>query len=342
MLRTLIVTFFLVTSYSLYMNKGTQPGSPHSPAPVYLSTPKIIPSPEAKVVRTVAKPYTPRNRRFTNREDIAQEIKNKAFAQARPSYLPQVQKRAAKKALNVGNKHRIALHIKSELKRIGCFKGTVSGSWGRKVHTALSHFNVSETQNLQKEQPDLKTLTALRDHTGTACNTKYRVASASQQLTLVQLPVARPQMTAQVATSFISRDKSAVVANNDTVTTEITKPKKVTQQATYKPKRAKKKSRKIAQFTDDNDDLFNNFGTNDGYKKYRRRPAASLVGRRKQSQTHKRRAKKSSRRRQARIRHQKMKRKRYALRKKHRKIRRRYRRARRRFGFYTTGELGYW
>ncbi len=372
MFRALLISFFLITSTILYLDRETDQGSSSSTTYSLASAEQTITAP--RTVRTVAKPYA--NQHFTQQRNVADvQIEQKQEPQETAIQVAVIKPRIApiqtaplpqKRAIDPSNKHRIALLIKSELKQLGCFKGTISGSWETSARNALSHFNLTTAQNLDTNKPNLNSLTALKGYSGKACQGKYRVVQKLPSLELAHLPISKPHFIPKddissvlAATAVPAAIATAGLAKR-TTKQKATARKEVIAQAqqddqdSYKPvtrtQQQKTKKRTIRNFAqaDDPDAFFNSFNAPRPYyakqKKYR--PAAFLVGRRKSSFARKRSARKATRNarrlRQIRARYHRMKRKKIATHRKFRRVRRRYRRHRKRFGFSSTGELGFW
>ncbi len=338
MFRTLFIAFFMATSVVLYMGGGENTVSNQIAAPLIIShNATLVEVPTPAKVRTVSKRFEKVNvgRRFTDKADIAEELerkhRNKLATTNNAAIYPVAMVQAPQKqALTSQNKYRIAIKMKSELKRVGCFRGAISGSWDANIYKALSHFNASTGQNLDRTKPSLTSLTALKEHYTLACRSKYQVAQRQLHITVAHLPIKKPVslMQAQIlgapALSNASTKQAALVAP----------VKKVPFVGGFvrKAKAKKNKVRRIASF----EEKFE-AAQHQSYYGYnaQRRPPASYVGRRIRKSPKASRKSRRARSRSARRHRAKRKRAR-----KHRRRSRRYRR--RRFGFSHNGELGYW
>ena len=352
MFRFLFVTFFMVTSAVLYVDGTSSNDSKDTPSIMHISLDKETAS------QTQTKPSTGLGRRYKDKDQIATLLKRqndtkrntyKRYVVANSgSFFPNQKVDRVKKVktvqrnspLNASNKYRIATLIKAELKRIGCYRGTISGSWNKNVLKSLAHYNVSTTQNLSSVTPTLQTLAVLKNHGSRSCKRRYRMVKKVRKiplLTLAHLPEGRPKLPDQTAQIIPSSSgvpypvvSSYAKKENDVITT-LSPTAPVTQAKIRKPR---KKKKYIASYGNDDYQNKGRFFTSN------RRPQASLVGIRKKRPSYKKRTvKRNPRLRRAKARYKK--RRKARARKRYRSARRRYYRKKRNFGF-SHGQLGYW
>lgn len=64
---------------------------------------------------------------------------------------------------------QLARQIQSELKRLGCYGGTLDGSWGSGSRAAMTEFISAVNASLPTNEPDVILLTLLKGHKGNVC-----------------------------------------------------------------------------------------------------------------------------------------------------------------------------
>lgn len=66
---------------------------------------------------------------------------------------------------------RLASAIQTELKRVGCYQGSIDGDWGSASRRAMRQFTNRVSASLSVDQPDYILLTLLQGHKAQACGT---------------------------------------------------------------------------------------------------------------------------------------------------------------------------
>lgn len=77
--------------------------------------------------------------------------------------------RSERKPASDDASRRLAASIQTELKRVGCYRGDVDGTWGTASQRAMKDFNQRIKATLPTEQPDYILLTLLQGHSTLAC-----------------------------------------------------------------------------------------------------------------------------------------------------------------------------
>lgn len=77
-------------------------------------------------------------------------------------------------------RYELVLDLQRELKRAGCYGGTLSGSWNANTKRAMTAFMDRVNATLPMEEPDYILLTLLRGHTAATCVTCPMGQSLSQ------------------------------------------------------------------------------------------------------------------------------------------------------------------
>jgi hypothetical protein len=82
---------------------------------------------------------------------------------------------------SIDNTRQLAEDMQRQLKRVGCYSGSVDGSWGQSSRKALERFNEATKLTLASDPLTTESITEVKNFPGVVCQAQQQPSQGTRQ-----------------------------------------------------------------------------------------------------------------------------------------------------------------